>query len=122
MTSEGSHIPTPRAFKRVKDGRGTQVQNSDAFATTQRGPLCDDSHYHLGLRRLASAVLVQGLEDLARGDKDLRTDAVDWIEGRCQDGFDFDLCCRLLDRDPEDVRERLRVGYQVRRWAAESLR
>ena len=59
------------------------------------------------LQRLAGAVLIQALEDLTRGPRRAREEALDWIMGKTVEGFSFDLCCSLLGRDPEDVLQRV---------------
>ena len=59
------------------------------------------------LQRLAGAVLIQALEDLTRGPRRSREEALEWILGKTADGFSFDLCCDLLGRDPNDVLQRV---------------
>ena len=59
------------------------------------------------LQRLAGAVLIQALEDLTRGPRRSRDEALEWITGKTVDGFSFELCCNLLGRDSEDVLQRV---------------
>ncbi len=65
------------------------------------------------LQRLAGAVLIQALEDLTRGPKRSREDALNWILGRTTDGFNFELCCDLLGRQPTDVLQRVRRFFFI---------
>jgi len=69
-----------------------------------------------GLERLAAAVLIQALEDLTRGPRRYRQDALDWLLGKTSGGFSFELCCDLLGRDPKDVL------YRVQRFFVRSER
>ena len=59
------------------------------------------------LQRLAGAVLIQALEDLTRGPRRSREEALDWIMGKTVDGFSVALCCNLLGRDSADVLQRV---------------
>ena len=59
------------------------------------------------LQRLAGAVLIQALDDLTRGPRRSREEALDWIMGKTADGFSFELCCNLLGRNSEDVLHRV---------------
>ena len=65
------------------------------------------------LQRLAGAVLIQALEDLTRGPKRSREEALDWILGRTKDGFSFELCCNLLGRQPDDVLQRVQRFFFI---------
>lgn len=67
-----------------------------------------DSTVDRGLQRLAGAVLIQALDDLNRGPRRAREQAREWIFAGSLGDFNFDLCCSLLGRAPEDVRRRLR--------------
>ena len=67
----------------------------------------------LSLQRLAGAVFIQALEDLTRGSKRSREDALDWILGRTTDGFNFKLCCDLLGRQPTDVLQRVQRFFFI---------
>ena len=59
------------------------------------------------LQRLAGAVLIQALEDLTRGPRRSREEAMDWMMGKTVEGISFELCCNLLGRDSEDVLHRV---------------
>ncbi len=65
------------------------------------------------LQRLAGAVLIQALEDLTRGPKRSREEALHWILGRTKDGFNFELCCNLLGREPDDVLQRVQRFFFI---------
>ena len=65
------------------------------------------------LQRLAGAVLIQALEDLTRGPKRSREDALNWILGRTTEGFNFGLCCDLLGREPNDVLQRVQRFFFI---------
>ena len=66
-----------------------------------------------GLQRLAGAVLIQALEDASSGPRRAREDAWEWFDGRSRGEFNFAFCCSLLDRDPEDVRQRLQRSHFI---------
>ncbi len=68
------------------------------------------------LQRLAGAVLIQALQDASSGPRRFREEALEWINGKATAGFTFDFCCALLNRDPEDVRERLRKHNFIPKW------
>jgi hypothetical protein len=59
------------------------------------------------LQRLAGAVLIQALDDACRGPRRYREQALAWFDGGEGGGFTFEFCCSLLDREPDDVRQRL---------------
>ena len=65
------------------------------------------------LQRLAGAVLIQALEDLTRGPKRSREEALQWILGHTKDGFNFELCCNLLGREPNDVLRRVQRFFFI---------
>ena len=65
------------------------------------------------LQRLAGAVLIQALEDLTRGPKRSREEALNWILGRTKDGFNFELCCNLLGRESDDVLQRVQRFFFI---------
>lgn len=66
-----------------------------------------------GLQRLAGAVLIQALEDLSRGPRRSREQALEWMLGKITDGFSFELCCSLLGRDREDVLQRVQRYFFI---------
>jgi len=61
-----------------------------------------------GVHRLAAAVLVQAIEDVRSGSARKRSEALHWIEDPSEAQFSFVFCCRLLNRNPEQVRRFLR--------------
>ena len=63
---------------------------------------CDDR----GLKSLAAAMLVQAFDDLGKGPRG-RAEVEDWLNGQRERTFSFDLCCKLLCRRPEDIRQRV---------------
>ena len=77
-----------------------------------------------GIQRLAAAVLLQAITDLQRGTAANRREAAEWFEKKSMGSFTFQSCCEILDRDPEDVRQRLLSDYGVPRtflhWFEES--
>ena len=56
------------------------------------------------IRRLASAVMIQAMDDVFRGTMRERREALEWIRNGETGQLTFELCCRIIDRDPEDVR------------------
>ncbi len=68
------------------------------------------------LQRLAGAVLIQALQDATSGPRRYREDALEWINGKQTAGFTFEFCCAILNRDPEDVRQRLMKHNMIPRW------
>lgn len=60
-----------------------------------------------GLRRVATGLLHEALEDLS--DRSLRASASAgrWIAGSDEGGLSFDLCCKLSDRSPAIVSQGL---------------
>jgi hypothetical protein len=65
------------------------------------------------LQRLAGAVLIQALQDASSGPRRSREDALEWIYGRARGKFNFEFCCSLLGRDPDDVRQRLQRHHFI---------
>lgn len=63
----------------------------------------DDAALNRCIERLATAVLIQAMEDMCRGTMRERREAIEWIRRGDVGEFTFDLCCRLIDRDPETV-------------------
>ena len=60
-----------------------------------------------GVQRLAGAILVQAITDIHRGFGKRREDAIRWIADSSQRQFSFVSCCRMLNRDPHEVRRLL---------------
>ena len=55
-------------------------------------------------REAESKLCVQAIEDLRCGSNRRREDAIHWIEEDSETQFSFVFCCRILQRDPEEVR------------------
>jgi len=68
-----------------------------------------------GFERLASSMLLQAMADLRSGFKSRRS-AWEWMDGQEGDHLSFAQCCRLLGRDPEQVR-----GLMIRRLYRDSV-
>ena len=66
-----------------------------------------DSNPLRGVCRLAAAILVQAIEDLRRGSGRKRDDAIRWITDSREDEFSFVYCCRILNRNAEEIRRML---------------
>ena len=60
-----------------------------------------------GLKRLAGAVLIQARKDFDSGFDGTRPEVEDWVENRTEGEMSFELCCELLDLDPDYTRKRL---------------
>ena len=68
-----------------------------------------------GVHRLAGAVLVQAIEDIRSGSGRRREDAIRWVTDSSEEQFSFVFCCRMLDRDPEEIR-RMLVRQSLPAW------
>lgn len=68
-----------------------------------------------GIHRLAGAVLVQAIEDIRCGSGRKKLDALQWIQDPGEEQFSFIFCCRVLGRDPEEVR-RFLERRQIPGW------
>ncbi|HZS51557.1 MAG TPA: hypothetical protein VFA54_11885 [Bryobacterales bacterium] len=68
-----------------------------------------------GVHRLAGAILVQAIEDIRCGSGRRREDAIRWVTDSNEDQFSFVFCCRILGRDPEEVR-RFLVRQRIPDW------
>lgn len=62
--------------------------------------------------------MIQALQDASNGPRRYREEALDWILGKTKAGFTFEFCCSVLNRDPEDVRGRLRNNNIIPKWDA----
>ena len=102
----GTMVPFPRAVEIAT------MESSMAMTSTKcRVPNVQAADP--ASQRLAGAVLIQALEDLTRGPKRSREDALSWILGRTKEGFNFDLCCDLLGREPTDVLQRVQRFFFI---------
>ena len=68
-----------------------------------------------GVQRLAGAILVQAIEDIRCGSGRRREDAIRWMADSSEEQFSFVSCCKLLNRDPEEVR-RFLVRRNLPSW------
>lgn len=76
----------------------------------------NDTQADRPLQRLAGAIMIQALQDASNGPRRYREEALDWIQGRAKAGISFEFCCSLLNRDPEDVRDRLKENNVIPKW------
>jgi hypothetical protein len=63
-----------------------------------------DQALERGVYRLAGAMLVQAIQDAGSNSAGRRNNALRWINGAEDSLFSFQFVCRVLNRDPEDVR------------------
>lgn len=66
------------------------------------------------IRRLAGAMLLQAVVDVGSNSVGKRNKALHWMKGRDNGCFSFTFVCRVLNRDPDQVRR------FCERWAAEN--
>jgi len=57
-----------------------------------------------GFERLAGSMLLQAMADLQSGSVKHRGLAFEWLDGKNDEKLSFVHCCRMLGRDPEQVR------------------
>ena len=57
-----------------------------------------------GVHRLATAMLLQAVQDCMSVSNGRRNGALRWINGKDQGGFSFPFVCRVVNRDPDEVR------------------
>ncbi len=62
-----------------------------------------------GLRRLAGAMLISALDDLDSRSHCRRDEVLNWISRRDARVFSFEFCCRLLGRDPNELRRKVKT-------------
>ncbi len=74
-----------------------------------------------GVHRLAGAILVQAIEDIRCGSGRRREDAIRWVTETSEEQFSFVFCCRMLSRDPEEVR-RFLVRQSIPGWQGSDVR
>ena len=67
--------------------------------------------------RLAAAVLLQAVQDSGSSSIGKRTAALRWINSNDQSSFSFTFICRVLNRDPNDVRRFCESRAAARRRA-----
>ena len=71
-----------------------------------------------GLRRLAGAMLISALDDLDSHSHSRRDEVLNWISRRDARIFSFEFCCRLLGRDPNELRRKVETESF---WAKSAL-
>jgi hypothetical protein len=57
-----------------------------------------------GVYRLATAMLLQAVQDAMSVSNGRRNSALRWINGNADGAFSFAFVCRLVNRDPEYIR------------------
>ncbi len=58
-----------------------------------------------GIQRLAGAILLQAIEDIRLRSGRTREEALHWVQDDGNVQFSFVFCCRMLERDPDEVRK-----------------
>jgi hypothetical protein len=121
MADVRAHFRHPSTTRQGRRSGGYQPHHRRRGSTRLSGPRqsanvasefvmkVEDSESYRPLRRLAGAVLVQAIADISRaGPGSGRADALRWIADPGDEHLSFVSCCRLLDRNPEEVRRSLR--------------
>ena len=68
-----------------------------------------------GMRCLAGAMLITALDDLESQSNSRRGEVLSWIARNDGRIFSFEFCCRMLGRDPNELRRRVRAeSYSAR--------
>ena len=57
-----------------------------------------------GLQRLAGAILLQAIDDIRTRGGRTGEDALRWLSDNTDEHLSFVFCCRMLNRDPEEIR------------------
>lgn len=57
-----------------------------------------------GVQRLAGAILLQAIEDIRTRGGRTGEDALQWLSNDSDEHFSFVFCCRMLNREPNEVR------------------
>ena len=71
-----------------------------------------------GVYRLAAAILLQAIQDAGSHSIGKRGGALRWIGSQDDSGFSFIFICRVLDRDPVEVRRLCEAKASERRRPA----
>lgn len=58
-----------------------------------------------GVYRLAGAMLLQAIQDAGSGSVGRRSGALRWMSAKDDSCFSFAFVCRVLNRDPAEVRQ-----------------
>jgi len=69
-------------------------------------------HEDARFRRLAAAQMLQALVDLYLGSPRQRESVRNWLAGKSEDGFTFELCCKLLQGDSDPTRRETQAYYR----------
>jgi hypothetical protein len=64
----------------------------------------NDASLNRCIRRLAAAVMIQAMDDVFRGTMRERREALEWMRKGDAGQLTFELCCRIIDRDADTVR------------------
>ncbi len=67
---------------------------------------CNDER---GLRRLAGAMLISALDDLDGCSHSRRDEVLNWISRSDARILSFEFCCRMLERDPNELRRKVKT-------------
>ena len=70
---------------------------------------CKSYNDERGLRRLAGAMLISALDDLDSRSHSRRDEVLNWISRRDARVFSFEFCCRILGRDPNELRRKVKT-------------
>ena len=60
-----------------------------------------------GLERLAAAMLSLAVKDIGQGYRQVREDAIRWVNNPKDDLLSFTMCCRVLNWQPGQVRRQM---------------
>ena len=63
-----------------------------------------------GFERLAGCMLLQAMADIRSGSVKHRGLALEWLNGKTDENLSFAHCCRILGRDPGEVRDTIFRG------------
>ena len=68
-----------------------------------------------GMRRLAGAMLITAFDDLESHSDSRRGEVLSWISRNDGRIFSFEFCCRMLGRDPNELRRKVKTeSYSAR--------
>lgn len=60
-----------------------------------------------GLQRLAAAMLRLAVRDIGQGYRQVREDAIRWVNDANDDHLSFTVCCCVLNREPTQLRRQM---------------
>jgi len=58
-----------------------------------------------GVYRLAGAILLQAIQDATSSSMGKRAGALRWMRNNSEASYSFPFICRILNRNPEEVRQ-----------------